>query len=97
MKRKWLYPELTYKVRKIIFDIHNTFGPIFKEEIYEKAMIIGIRKLHIPIEDQIAFILLYKSVQVGYYIADLLVDQKIILEITDHAYSPYLSSLEINF
>ena len=81
MKRKLLYSELTYQIRKVIFDVYNRLGPIFKEATYEKAMIIGLCNIRIPVNDQVQFQLFYKSSQVGYYIADLLVDNKIILEL----------------
>lgn len=76
-----LFPELTYQIRKVVFNIYNQLGPIFREATYEKAMIIGLRKEGFPVDDQKSFPMLFKSYKIGYYIVDLLVDNKIILEL----------------
>ncbi len=32
-----LYPELSYKIMEIVFEVHNKLGPGFTEGIYEEA------------------------------------------------------------
>jgi GxxExxY protein len=33
-----LYEELTYKIRGAFYEVYNTLGPGFKEEIYHRAL-----------------------------------------------------------
>ena len=35
---KLLYSDLTYKIRRIVFDIRNTYGPGHKEIIYQRLL-----------------------------------------------------------
>ncbi len=32
-----IYPELSFQLMEIAFEIHNQLGPDFSEEIYQKA------------------------------------------------------------
>jgi hypothetical protein len=36
---KVIYPNLSYRIMEIIFEVHNQLGPGFTENIYEKAII----------------------------------------------------------
>ena len=44
-------------------------------------MIVGLRKEGFQVDDQEPLSMLFKSYKIGYYIVDLLVDNKIILEL----------------
>ena len=81
MSSNLLFPDLTYRIRKVVFNVYNQLGPIFREATYEKAMIIGLLKEVFQVDDQKSFPMLFKSYKIGYYIVDLLVDNKIILEL----------------
>ncbi len=66
---------------EIAFEIHNTIGPGFTENIYEAAFVYepGIRQLFF--EQQKPIHLYYKSAMLGLYRLDRVVDQKIIVEL----------------
>ena len=34
----YLYEDLTYKIRGALYEVYNTLGPGFKEEIYHRAL-----------------------------------------------------------
>jgi GxxExxY protein len=78
---KVLYPELSYEIMNIIFEVHNRLGPGFTEDIYEKAVIYELQDRHIPYEAQKNIDVFYKGQKIGIYRLDLIVDDKIILEL----------------
>jgi hypothetical protein len=34
-----IYPELSYRIMKAVFEVHNQLGPGFSEEIYQNALV----------------------------------------------------------
>ena len=51
------------------------------EKVYENAMCIELEEMGIPFEQQKAMTVTYKGRNIGDYIADIVVDNKIILEL----------------
>lgn len=78
---KLLYPELSYQVMEAVFEVHNQLGPGLTEEIYERAVIIELKTRNIPCEQQKVITVNYKGQQIGTYRLDLVIDNKIILEL----------------
>ena len=75
------HKELTEKIIRIFYRAYNTLGYGFLEKIYENAMIIEFRREGIPAVAQSPIKVLYKNELVGEYYADILVDEKVIVEI----------------
>ena len=75
------YKELTEKIISIFYRVYNKLGYGFLEKVYEKAMAIEFKKEGIPIVSQSAINVLYEGQVVGEYFADILVDNKVIVEI----------------
>ena len=75
------HKELTEKIIRIFYRVYNTLGYGFLEKIYENAMMIEFRKEGIPAVAQSSIKVLYKNELVGEYYADILVDEKVIVEI----------------
>ncbi len=65
----------------IAFEIHNQLGPGFSEDFYEKAFMIELAKRGIPYEEQKVVKIEYKGELLGVYRLDLVVDDKIIVEL----------------
>jgi GxxExxY protein len=76
-----LYAELSYQIMEIIFEVHNQLGPGFSEEIYERAVVIELKKRNVPFEQQKVISVYYKGELLGTYRLDLIIDGKIILEL----------------
>ncbi|MBL7161595.1 MAG: GxxExxY protein [Anaerolineales bacterium] len=76
-----LYPELSYRVMEAIFEVHNKLGPGLTEDIYERATIVELIARKIPFEQQKVINILYKGQSIGSYRLDLVIDNKIILEL----------------
>jgi len=75
------YKELTEKIIKIFYKVYNTLGYGFLERIYENAMMIELKREDIPVFSQYAIKVFYEDEIVGEYFADILVDDKVIVEI----------------
>jgi GxxExxY protein len=73
--------ELTYKINGAIFDVHRILGEGFLEKIYENALLIELRTQGLQAESQVPVPVFYKGHMVGDYIADLVVDNQIIIEL----------------
>ena len=76
-----LYSDLTYKIRKAVFNVYNTLGYGHKEQIYQKALMEELTILDIPYKAQPNIKVSYKDKNVGNYIPDFLIDNRIIIEI----------------
>jgi GxxExxY protein len=75
------YKELTEKIIKIFYKVYNKLGYGFLEKIYENAMMIEFRGESVPVISQSSIKVLYEEEIVGEYFADILVDNKVIVEI----------------
>jgi GxxExxY protein len=62
------------------FKVSSTLGVGFLEKVYENALAHELRKSGLKVEQQKRFHIYYDGVEVGYYDADLVVEEKIIVE-----------------
>lgn len=76
-----LYPELSYKIFGLAIQIHTQLGPGFLEKVYENAMMILLEKENLPARQQVPTPVYFEGKIIGDYIADIIVDNKIILEL----------------
>ncbi len=75
------YSELSYRLMEIMFEVHNQLGPGFTENIYEKAVLHELKNKQIPFEEQKEIQVFYKGELMGNYRLDLVVDNKVIVEL----------------
>jgi GxxExxY protein len=76
-----LYKELTFAVIGAAIEVHNILGPGFLEVVYQSSLERELALRKIPFESQVRLPVTYKDVLVGEYIADLVIDSKLIVEI----------------
>jgi GxxExxY protein len=76
-----LYKELTFAVIGAAMEVHRILGPGFLEAVYQVALERELTLREIPFERQVRLPVSYKDVLVGEYIADFMVDGKLIVEI----------------
>jgi GxxExxY protein len=74
--------ELSYIIRGAIFTVYNELGPGLLESAYEAALYFELTEAGLQVRKQVPLPLLYRGIhmKVGYRI-DLLVEEKIIIEI----------------
>tara|TARA_B100000315_G_C14290084_1_gene456981 strand:- start:176 stop:598 length:423 start_codon:yes stop_codon:yes gene_type:complete len=75
------YEDVTEKIIKVFYKIYNTLGYGFLEKVYEKAMIIELNKLRMKFINQCPLKVFYEKEVIGDYIADFIIEDKIIIEI----------------
>jgi len=75
------YKLLTEGIIKVFYKVYNTLGYGFLEKVYENSLIIELKKAGIVAMPQTAIKVLYDGDVVGEYFADILVDNKVIVEI----------------
>jgi len=78
---KLIHSQLSNTVLGACFSVHNILGPGLLESAYEGALVIELAHLGIIVERQKVFPVYYKGELAGAYIADIVVDGKIILEL----------------
>jgi len=80
-KKEIIYKELSYKTIGLAMEVHNQLGFGFLEKVYENALIILFENNEIPAQQQAPVKAYFEGQVVGDYYADILVDNKIILEL----------------
>ena len=76
-----LYEGWTKEIIRAFYEVHNTLGYGFLERVYQNALYKELKKRGIPCEAQCKIPVYYKAELVGEYIADIVVDKRIILEL----------------
>ena len=76
-----LYKELTFAVIGAAMEVHKILGPGFLEAVYQSALGRELSLRGIPFEQQVRLSVSYKDALVGEYIADFVIDGKLIVEI----------------
>jgi len=73
--------EETGKIISAAIEVHKELGPGFLESVYENALAIELRARKIPFQRQRAVPVLYKGVEVALHRIDLLVFDRIVVEL----------------
>ena len=75
------YKDLTEKIIGCAYRVYNKMGFGYLESVYEKCMLIELRKAGFDIESQKPIRVQYDGEVVGDFIADILVNDTVILEL----------------
>ncbi|MGC4005459.1 MAG: GxxExxY protein [Pirellulales bacterium] len=76
-----LHRELTDLIIKAFYRVYNTLGYGFLERVYENALAHELRTLGLKVQQQVPINVHYQGVRVGEYFGDLLVEDKVLLEL----------------
>ena len=76
-----LHHDLTEKIIGAAFEVHRILGYGFLEKVYQRALQVELeaRGLHVELECEIRVV--YKGTVVGFFKADLLVEERVIVEL----------------
>src|SRR5580700_10547560 len=72
--------EISERVIGCAFTVANTLGAGFLEKVYENALAHELMKAGLMVRQQIAIGVKYDGVTVGTYVADLLVENAVLVE-----------------
>ena len=73
--------EITESVLGCAYNVSNTLGCGFLEKVYENAFAHELRKAGLSVEEQKPIIVRYDGVVVGEYVADLVVEGRVLIEL----------------
>jgi GxxExxY protein len=73
--------DITYEIRGALFEVNKVLGPGFLEKVYENALLIELHNRGLKAESQVTIRVMYKNKPAGEYFADVLVEDKIIVEL----------------
>lgn len=77
-----IYSDLTYEVRGAIFDIYNELHSLdLSEEGWENALEIALKERGMCVRRQVEYELRYKGYRIGRFFVDMLVEEKLLLEL----------------
>lgn len=77
----YLYSELSEEIIGAAYEVYNKLGAGFVEKIYENCMVIELEKRNLKVEQQYPIKVYYEGKIVGEYVADLVVENKVIVEL----------------
>jgi GxxExxY protein len=75
------HSDITGKVLKAFFTVYRTLGHGFSEKVYENALAIEMDKCGLKFQQQSPIIVHYLDKVVGEFVADFLVEDKVMLEL----------------
>jgi GxxExxY protein len=73
--------DITYAINGAVFEVNRVLGSGFLEKVYERALLIELKKRGLKAEGQVPIKVIYKKENVGEYFVDILVEKKVIVEI----------------
>ena len=81
MSENYKHTEITERIISAFYNVYNSLGYGFLEKVYEKAMLIELDEMDVSCSDQQSARVFYKNQIVGDYVADILVEDCVIVEL----------------
>jgi GxxExxY protein len=75
------HQELTGQIIQCAYKVHNTLGFGFLENVYQNALLIELTQSGLKAVKETPIRVSYEGQKVGEYVADILVEEQIILEL----------------
>ena len=75
------HSELSEKIIKVFFDVHNELGFGFSEKVYQKVFGIALRENGMKVDEQVPIKVYFRGQLVGEFFADMIVNDLILLEL----------------
>lgn len=76
-----IFKDEFYRIKKACIEVRKRLGNGFLEKVYEKALVIELQRLGFNVETQKKNLVFYRENIIGEYFADIVVDNKIIIEL----------------
>jgi GxxExxY protein len=81
MTDNYKHSDITGLILKAYYNVYNQLGYGFLEKVYENALLIELRKFGLECVAQNSIEVFYDNVKVGFYFADIVVNNCVIIEI----------------
>jgi len=76
-----IHKKLAYDIIGCAMEVHRVLGPGFLESVYEQGMLVELQSKGLNTKQQVLYPIFYKGVHIKDYVADLVVENKIIIEL----------------
>jgi len=76
-----IHEELTNKIICAFYNVYNNLGHGFLEKVYENSLAIELGKFGLTVAQQERVQVFYEGIPVGDYIADMTVEEAVVLEL----------------
>lgn len=76
-----LYKQESYIIQGVIFDVYKKFRNRHKEKVYHNSLYYGLIEKGLIVEKEKRIDIYYNEKKVGTYTPDLVVDDKILIEL----------------
>ena len=80
MKKEIIHEELSGKIIGAAMDVLNDLKPGLDEKLYERALVIELRRRGPAIDAQRSYPVFYNSELIGHLLPDLIVDDTVIVD-----------------
>ena len=98
MVNKRLHEDVTRRIIGCAFGVMNELGVGFLESVYERAMVIALEDVGVSVRRQVPITVSFRGQPVGEFLADLLVEDKVIVELKAiEALTPQHAAQAINY
>lgn len=77
----FLYGELTYKIRGLLFQVRKKLGLGHKEQVYHNALEIEFRSAGLKFESKKNISISYEGEKIGTYQPDFVIEDKVMIEL----------------
>ncbi|SNY15347.1 GxxExxY protein [Orenia metallireducens] len=78
---KVIYKELSYQIIGLAMKLHNKLGSGFLEKVYENSLMVLLEREGLEAKQQYPIKVNFSGEIVGDYIADILVEDKVMVEL----------------
>lgn len=76
-----VYPELSYRIMGILFDVHNRLGGSFEEKYYQRAVERLLKRNNFKFDKELKANIVFEGDKIGKYFLDFLVENRIVVEL----------------
>ena len=76
-----IFKEEFYLIKQACITVRKELGNGFLEKVYENALLIELKRLGLAVVSQKELLVKYRDQNVGQYFADIVVNDKIIIEL----------------
>jgi GxxExxY protein len=80
MKEEIIHEELSGEIIGAAMDVLNELKPALDEKLYERALVIELRRRGHTVDAQRSYPVFYNSEQIGHLLPDLIVDDTVIVD-----------------
>jgi GxxExxY protein len=81
MSDNYLHSEVTERIVKGFYRVYNLLGYGFLEKVYRNSLLLELKNLELECAPLYPIDVFYNNHKVGYYIADLVINQCVIVEV----------------